>query len=161
MNKEFSDAFSTALKPAGAVQKLFERIDLTNNTAFFEDDKTFHRLNLMAVTRAKIGLEQSINALGLLENQVRSGIRPSGVRCGTISEELFHEACKTGDVKLAGYAMADCVSIPVIEKLQEIFGILLIYASDIEDTARFRAKQAAVIDQVPATEIETRPAAST
>jgi len=160
MNKEFSNELSAALEPAGAVQKLFERLNFANNTAFFEDDHTFHELNLLAVTKAKMGLEQSINALGLLEEQIRAGIRPSGVRCSTISEELFHQACRIGDVKLAGYAMLDSVSIPAIEKIQEIFGLLSVYIGELESAARLRAKKAEVADMVPAAERESRSAAA-
>ncbi|MDO8664498.1 MAG: hypothetical protein Q7K44_03070 [Candidatus Liptonbacteria bacterium] len=158
MKESFSDALTAALEPAGAVQKLFGRLDLARNTAFFEDDKKFHELNMLAVAQAKRGLEESINALEFLNEQIKAGIRPSGVRCETISEELFHQACSMGDVKLAGHVMVDSVSIPIIENLQEIFGLLLVYMSELEDSARLRARKVNIV--VPATEIEARPAAA-
>lgn len=140
MNKKFSDAVTAALKPAGAIQKMFERLDLARTTAFSEDERAFHELNLLAVSQAKKGLEESISALQVLNQQVKDGVRPSGVRCETISEELFRQACNAGDIKLAGHAMVDSVSVPVIEKLNEVFELLLVYVNDIENAARLRIR---------------------
>lgn len=166
INENFLADLKEIFRLAEQVQGLFRlALERSHDGDFFEEAETKNELVLRAAIKANSGIAQSIDKLRLLQKRIKEGIRPSGLRCDTISEELFTQACNAAQWELAVYAMADIVSLPSLEMAEKTLQLVLMHTAEMEDVARRLCSNSKGIDEIAGhdfttPEAEARPAAA-